>query len=146
MRRTSLTLALVLAALVAGACGGAAASPAPPATDTAANVVEVRLTDALRIEPDPIVVPAGVPVTFRVTNTGAAEHEFYVGDEAAQAEHEQQMAEPGMGHDDPNGIEVAPGATGELTMTFDAPGQTLAGCHVPGHYPGGMKATITIGG
>lgn len=42
-----------------------------------------------------------------------------------------------MAHADPNGIEVAPGATEELTMTFDATGETRAGCHFPGHYPGG---------
>lgn len=105
----------------------------------------MRLTDALRIEPDPITVSTGVPVTFRITNAGAMEHEFYVGDDGAQADHEQEMAQGGMAHDDPNGIEVGPGATEELTMTFDTAGETLAGCHVPGHYPAGMKAVIRIG-
>ena len=52
----------------------------------------------------------------------------------------------GMAHDDPAGISVMPGETKELTHTFDAAGQTLAGCHVAGHYGGGMKATITVEG
>ena len=44
-------------------------------------------------------VPGGVPVTFVVTNTGAIDHEFYLGDEDAQAEHEQEMTDDGR--DDP---------------------------------------------
>ncbi len=136
---------LVWIALVIAACGGGGSTPAAPGTQSATNVVEVRLTDALRIEPDPISIAVGVPVTFRVTNTGATEHEFYVGDEEAQAEHEQEMSQGGMAHDDPNGITVAPGATEELTLTLQAAGQTIAGCHIPGHYPAGMKAVITIG-
>lgn len=39
-----------------------------------------------------MTVPAGVPVTFLVTNAGSTEHAFYLGDEAAQAEHEQEMS------------------------------------------------------
>lgn len=49
-----------------------------------------------------------------------------------------------QGDDDASGLTVAPGATEELTLTFDEPGETLAGCHIPGHYPAGMKAVITI--
>jgi uncharacterized cupredoxin-like copper-binding protein len=143
-RRWFAPVALALAAVI-GACGAGGSTPSTPGTQVPSGVVEVRLTDTLRIEPDPILVPVGVPVTFRVTNTGVAEHEFYVGDETAQAEHEEDMAHGGMAHDDPNGISVAPGATGELTITFDAAGETLAGCHVPGHYAGGMKAVVRIG-
>ena len=92
-----------------------------------------------------MTVPAGVPVTFVITNAGVIDHEFYLGDEAAQTAHEAEMQEMGaMGHDDPEGIAVDPGETRELTYTFDDPGETLAGCHVVGHYGGGMKATITI--
>lgn len=93
-----------------------------------------------------MTVPAGVPVTFVVTNAGSAEHEFYLGDEAAQAAHEQEMMSGGMAHDDPAGISVKPGETNELMYTFAEPGETLAGCHVVGHYGGGMKATITVTG
>lgn len=37
-----------------------------------------------------------------------------------------------------------PGETKELTHTFAQAGETLAGCHVAGHYSGGMKAAITV--
>ena len=146
-------IAIVLAACTTGGgassapTGSAAASPAAsPSGSAAATRIDVTLTDALKIEPATMTVPAGVPVTFVVTNTGSTEHEFYLGDEAAQNEHEEEMQAGGMMHDDPNGISVAAGETKELTHTFDAAGDTLAGCHVAGHYAGGMKATITVEG
>jgi uncharacterized cupredoxin-like copper-binding protein len=86
-----------------------------------------------------------VPVTFVVTNAGSTAHEFYLGDEAAQAAHELEMQEMGgMSHDEPDGIAVDPGETKVLTHTFTRPGETLAGCHVAGHYGGGMKAVIKV--
>jgi uncharacterized cupredoxin-like copper-binding protein len=96
------------------------------------------------MEPTSMTVPAGIPVTFVITNTGAIDHEFVLGDEEAQAEHEAEMAAGGMRHDEPEGVAVAPGESKELTYTFTEAGETLAGCHFPGHYGGGMKATITV--
>jgi uncharacterized cupredoxin-like copper-binding protein len=161
-----LTALIAAGTVLVAACGGGSPSTAPtsPPTDaptapataaatpavptpgpTAATRIDVQLTDALRIEPADMRVPAGVPVTFVVTNTGALDHEFYLGDEAAQLAHAQEMADMGgMIHDEPEGIGVKPGETKELTYTFPAPGVTLAGCHVNGHYLGGMKATITV--
>jgi uncharacterized cupredoxin-like copper-binding protein len=144
-------LALIpAAALFVAACasgGGATTAPsAPPASSAAATRIEVNLTDALKIEPATMTVPAGMPVTFVVTNSGTTDHEFYLGDETAQAEHEQEMMSGGMAHDDPAGIAVKPGETRELTYTFAEAGKTLAGCHVIGHYGGGMKAEITVSG
>ena len=106
----------------------------------------MQLTDALEMMPSELAVPAGEPVTFVVTNAGTIDHEFYLGDEAAQAAHEQEMQEMGgMGHDEEMGIGVKPGETKELTVTFPETGSILAGCHVAGHYAGGMKARVEIG-
>ena len=138
-------LGLVPLVLLAAACstGGTASTP----TSGAPTRINVTLTDALRMEPSAMTVPAGVPVTFVVTNAGVIDHEFYLGDEAAQAEHEQEMQSMGgMMHDEPEGIALDPGQTKELTFTFADPGDTLAGCHVTGHYAGGMRATISIVG
>ena len=150
-RHLALAPALIL---VVAACsgGGATASPSVAAASPsaagpagpAAQTIEVKLTDSLRMEPAEITVKAGQPVTFVLTNAGAVDHEFYLGDEAAQAEQEQLMASGQMAHDTPEGISLKPGETKELTYTFEAPGQTLAGCHVAGHYAGGMKAMITV--
>jgi len=144
---------VVSAVLLLAACstgGGATTGPsasAAPAASAPATRVDVTLTDALKIEPATMTVTAGVPVTFVVTNSGATDHEFYLGHEAAQAEHEKEMASMGgMAHDEPEGILVKPGETKELTYTFAEAGATLAGCHVAGHYGGGMKAAITVTG
>lgn len=136
-------LALVpLFLLVVGCSAGNTGSPPPSA---AATRIDVTLSDALRIEPATITVPGGVPVTFVVTNVGLIDHEFYLGDEQAQVEHEQEMQSMGgMMHAEPEGIALEPGETKELTYTFAEPGETLAGCHVTGHYPGGMKASIAV--
>ncbi len=150
MRRSFLSLigatAILLSACSTG--GGAVSAPAgSPVVASAASAtrIEVSLTDSLRIEPAAITVPAGVPVTFVITNSGGTDHEFYLGDEAAHAAHEKEMAAMGgMGHDEPEGIPVKPGQTRELTYTFAQPGQTLAGCPVAGHFGAGMKAAITI--
>jgi uncharacterized cupredoxin-like copper-binding protein len=150
MRSTRL-LALAVLAAVTAACtvGGGATTPpdrsAAPSVPAAGTRVEVALTDALRMEPASITVPAGVPITFVVTNSGAIDHEFYLGDEAAQTEHAAEMTEMGgMTHDEPDGIALEPGETKELIHTFDSAGISLAGCHVAGHYSAGMKAEIAV--
>lgn len=151
MRPTLLALAAIAALVVAACTGGGTATSRPSLTPSQATAspslstrIEVQLNDAFQIVPASMSVPAGVPVTFVVTNDGVLPHEFYLGDDAAQAEHEAEMAAGGMSHDEPAGINVEPGATKELTFTFGAAGSMLAGCHVAGHYAAGMKASIIV--
>lgn len=118
-----------------------------PAPTVAPATIAVTLTDMMRMEPMAMEVRAGVPTTFIVTNVGKIVHEFTLGDADTQDEHEQEMIEMGgmgMTSDEPNAISVAPGETKELVFTFEMPGMALAGCHVMGHYPAGMKATISV--
>ncbi len=154
MRLRHLTLAPTLI-LVAAACSssGSTATPttsasSPPAsasTGTKAQTVEVKLTDALRMEPAQMTVKVGQPMRFVVTNAGATNHEFYLGDEAAQGVHEQEMMSmSGMTRDEPDGIFLKPGETKELTHTFSKAGAFVAGCHETAHYAGGMKAAIAV--
>lgn len=150
MRLRHLALAPALALIVA-ACSGGGSTPSPstptspsPAASAAAQRIEVTLTDSLKMEPAEMTVKAGQPITFVVTNTGAIDHEFYLGDEAMQAEQEQMMQSGEMVHDTAEGISLKPGETKELTYKFDTAGMTLAGCHVAGHYAAGMKAAITV--
>lgn len=123
-----------------------ATSIVSPAPGSSPQVIAVAVTDALRIEPAQMTVRVGQPVTFVVTNPGLLNHEFYVGDAAAQAEHEFEMAarHAAVATDTETGIAVGPGQTRELTITFPSAGESLAGCHILNHYVGGMKATITI--
>lgn len=153
---------LAALALVAAACTGSGSSAdwsfGPSATQPAASAsaesaaaaptrIEVTLSDSMTIGPAAMTVPAGQPITFVVTNSGTVFHEFTLGDAAEQAAHDTEMMEAGgmsMPKDEENAIGVQPGQTKELTYMFDAAGETLAGCHVIGHYAAGMKATITI--
>lgn len=107
--------------------------------------IAVRLTDDFRIEPDTISLPAGVPIAFVVTNSGLLPHEFVIGDEAAQQAHEEMMrTADAMEHDMDGAVAVAAGETRVLSWVFPQPGETMAGCHVPGHYEAGMRATIRV--
>ena len=110
------------------------------------RTIEVRMSDDLRFDPATIDVEPGETVRFELTNEGEAVHEFLIGDEAAQAEFEEEMAGGEGHHDTDAGMAVDPGQTETFEYTFpDTAGELLAGCHEPGHYDGGMIATINVG-
>jgi uncharacterized cupredoxin-like copper-binding protein len=158
-RAAAPTLTLVLALTIA-ACGQetgttetdsttgtefAFGSPADAAD--ADRVIEIQTTDALRFEPADITVAPGETVTFRLTNDGSVVHDFTLGDQATQDEHEAEMSEmDGMAHDEPNVVTVPAGETVELTWTFGDEGIVLVGCHQPGHYAAGMTGRIAVQG
>ncbi len=103
--------------------------------------IEVDANDDLTFDPADIQVTAGETITFVVTNTGSIPHDFTIGDEATQDAHEEEMAEMiesgEMGeHADPNAVVLEAGETGTV----------LIGCHQPGHYAGGMKGAVEVGG
>ncbi len=105
------------------------------------------MTDELRFEPAEFRFQAGETVRFEVTNAGAIVHEFLIGDEAAQEQFEMEMSEgDGMAHDGDAGVSIEPGESETFEYTFSEAGELLAGCHEPGHYDGGMQATIAIEG
>ncbi|MDQ2683539.1 MAG: heavy metal translocating P-type ATPase, partial [Chloroflexota bacterium] len=112
------------------------------------RTIEIAAGDDLRFDPAEITVTEGETVAFVVTNTGALPHEFVIGDAEVQDEHEVEMAEgeedmDEMG-DKPYAIDVPAGETVTLVYTFDEAGETLIGCHVPGHYPAGMRGVIRV--
>lgn len=145
--RRALGALMIATALTAAACGsGEEAKPT-----TGSKTIEVSMTDN-EFTPNSFDVEAGQEVTFRFTNDGSVDHEAIVGDKEEQAAHEAEMSGDsggdmeGMDHggSDTDAITVKPGDTGELTQTFDSTGNVILGCHVPGHYDAGMKATISV--
>lgn len=116
----------------------------------ATRVIEIAAKDDFSFEPASVTVAAGDTVTFRVENVGVIPHDFTLGDSQLQDEHEQEMAEMSPDsmaeNDEPNAFTLASGETNEMTWRFTEVGEILFGCHVPGHYPAGMKGTITIQG
>ena len=147
--RARFALAAVAVLAAAGCSSHEGLSAAPDRT------VDVTMVDNA-FEPTSVSVKTGETITFRFTNTGAVRHEGVIGDDAVQEEHRTDMAtsstEADDGHGDDGGhggatsVTVEPGATGELTHTFDEGGTVLIGCHEPGHWEAGMRATIAVSG
>ncbi|MGI8574989.1 MAG: cupredoxin domain-containing protein [Egibacteraceae bacterium] len=123
---------------------------APAQASQADRTVVIEASDEMAFDPDSVDVPAGEVITFEVENIGKIPHDFTLGDEHAQEEHEQEMAESmesggmEMAHDDPNVMTVEPGETGSLTWSFTESGTVLYGCHQPGHYEAGMVGAVVI--
>lgn len=161
-RRVSLAAAVITLLLIAAACGGDASTttttmsdddmssefafgaPADPAD--ADRTIEITSSDDLTFTPSEITVTQGEIITFRVINEGEIPHDFTLGDQATQDEHEEAMAEmEGMSMpDEPNAIQVAAGETREITWQFTEAGVVLIGCHQVGHYDAGMRGEITV--
>lgn len=152
MRRPLPLLAAVAGiAVVAAACGGDDSTDTAD-SDRADRTVQIRMVD-IAFEPDRVDVAAGETVRFVFTNDGDVAHDAFVGDRAAQADHEQQMRDAdddsgsgmdheGGGEEGDGAITVEPGGTGELTYTFEEAGTVEIGCHQPGHYDAGMKIDV----
>ena len=151
--RKALAVAPLSVILALAACGDDdAASPSD-------GTVEIVMVDNA-FEPDSVDVDVCETVRFVFTNQGDIAHDAFIGDEAAQEEHEAEMheAEQDMngdmddeaaGDDEAHGdeedaISLEPGETGEITYTFDEPGEILIGCHEPGHYDAGMIVTVNV--
>src|SRR6266545_3717486 len=153
---------LVAIAFVALAVGAAAlyfarsemGSPTPMPMETVntqpvSRTIQVDTTDALRFTPEQLTVRTGETVAFEIRNPGAVPHEFFIGTPAEQQEHEREMASGAPMHAEQGQVafvDVPAGQSVRLVHTFDNPGTLEYGCHVPGHYPAGMRGTITISG
>ena len=150
---------LVAIALVALAVGAAALyfarsemgtpTEMPMASETVntrpvSRTIQVDTTDTLRFVPDHVDVRAGETIAFEIRNAGNLPHEFFIGTPEEQLEHEREMASGAPMHAEPGQIDVPAGQTVRLVYTFEQAGTLEYGCHVPGHYPAGMRGTITV--
>jgi uncharacterized cupredoxin-like copper-binding protein len=152
--------ALAVGALTLAACGDdddtTAATESSAGTESSPRTVEIDMLD-IEFSPDEVDVEAGETVRFVFHNEGAVTHDAFIGDEAAQEDHEMEMRgegemsdmgdEGGEGHDsmgDEGGITVMPGETGEITHTFAEGDDLLIGCHEAGHYDAGMRIMINM--
>ena len=152
-------LAAALVGLIATACGGGngdhssmnnGSTDATGAAAAPTRTVNVAMVD-IAYEPKTLSVQQGERIEFVFDNKGSIRHDAFIGDAAAQADHEKEMGkEDSMAgdHDKANkadtGITVDPGQTGRLTYAFDKPGTIEIGCHEPGHYAAGMKVIVTV--
>jgi len=131
-----------------GGMGGADTSAFGEAAEahTAERTLTVSMFDTFSFEPPEIAVAEGETIAFEVTNEGEVPHEFVLGHDAFQQEHEAEMSEMGneLPADEPFAISVQPGDTKTLAWAFTEPGTFEYACHVSGHYAAGMVGTITV--
>ena len=93
-------------------------------------------------DPATVRVPAGLPITFVITNTDPIDHEWIVGDAAT---HERHRTGTEPVHDArPTEITIPAGTERRTTVTFAASGSELFICHLPGHEAYGMVGTVVI--
>jgi len=140
---TALT-ALVIVATPLAACGSDNTGDQASKAD---QMVTVTMTDNA-YTPKNISAKAGESLTFKFVNDGQMTHEAYIGSEKDQEGHAAEMMGDDGGHSmNMSGdgvVTVKPGKDAVLTKTFDETGTMVIGCHQPGHWESGMKATVTI--
>lgn len=138
-RKAAMLAVFSSAALILSACGGGG-----PRT------IEISALDELAFDPAQVGVEPGETVRFVVTNAGEALHEFVLGPEHVQMAH-QEASEMGEEHGGMHvegqlaALELPPGETREVEVTFEEAGDVIFGCHEPGHYEGGMVGTVRVG-
>jgi uncharacterized cupredoxin-like copper-binding protein len=111
------------------------------------RTVEITMADTMMFSPNAISVKKGDVILFKHTNNGAMMHEFVLGTPESLDEHAEMMKKfPGMEHEEPYMLHVAPGKTGQIIWKFSKSGSFAFGCLIPGHYQTGMKGTVVVEG
>jgi uncharacterized cupredoxin-like copper-binding protein len=141
-------------ALAAGSHGGGHGHDDGPAESAigkpgvAAKVsrtVTVEMSDAMRYTPSDIQAKKGETIRLLVKNTGKVKHEMSLGSEKDLLEHLEVMKKfPGMEHDEPGKLTLAPGTEGEIVWQFSKAGTVNFACLMPGHYEAGMKGQVKV--
>jgi uncharacterized cupredoxin-like copper-binding protein len=114
------------------------------------NPTTIRMSiEGYHFVPDHIAVHEGETVRFLITNPTDRAHELFIGTPAEQdadeARHEgaSPMEQPGMSRYG-YGIFLPAYGNGEFDYHFTVANGIMIGCHLPGHWAAGMRATITV--
>lgn len=111
----------------------------------ATRTVEIRMQDSMRFTPDQLQVLEGETLRLRVVNQGQMLHEIVIGTPQALEAHAAMMKKfPNMEHDEPYMAHVPVGQRGEITWTFNRPGEFAFACLIPGHFDAGMRGTVIV--
>lgn len=113
--------------------------------DGVGRTVSIRMTDAMRFEPDTLQIRQGETVRLILRNDGRMMHEMVIGTHAALAEHAEAMRKfPDMEHDEAYMAHVSQGRQGEILWHFNQAGEFGFACLIPGHYEAGMQGRIVV--
>jgi uncharacterized cupredoxin-like copper-binding protein len=109
------------------------------------RTVKIDMADTMRYSPAQITVRQGETVRFEARNSGKTMHEIVLGTMKELQEHAELMKKhPGMEHDEPYMVHVAPGKSGHIVWQFTKAGEFYYGCLVPGHFEAGMLGKIHV--
>lgn len=142
--------AMSTVALAAGSHAGGHADAAtvygkPGVAAKVDRTIQVDMSDNMRFTPADISVKRGETIRFVIKNVGRLPHEFSLGTRQELEEHYEQMKKfPGMVHDEPNKISLAPGKQGEVIWQFTNSGAVDFACLHVGHYEAGMKGLVKV--
>lgn len=109
--------------------------------------IKVAMLDSMRFvfEPQLNNLRHGETIEFVVTNDGAIQHEFSIGNAEDQVKHAEMMRKmPNMKHEDPNTVSLAAGGTARLKWKFMGDDTVVFACNIPGHFEAGMKHVLPI--
>lgn len=121
-------IALVLLAVVAGAC-----APAAP------RAVGITIHYS-HYTPAQVDVPAGVPITFTIRNDDPIDHEWLLGDMAMHERH--RLGTEAVHAARPDELTVPARSTVTTTLTFPTAMTLQYMCHLPGHEAYGMVGLL----
>lgn len=109
------------------------------------RTITVDMTDNMRFTPTDIKVKKGETIRFVVKNSGQVPHEMSLGTEKELLAHLEIMKKfPGMEHDEPGKLTLAPGKQGEILWQFTRTGSVNFACLMPGHFEAGMKGAVNV--
>jgi uncharacterized cupredoxin-like copper-binding protein len=109
------------------------------------RTIHINGDDSMRFTPSQITVKQGETIRFVVQNSGKTMHEAVLGTMADLKEHAELMRKfPGMEHEEPYMVHVAPGQSGEMIWQFTQAGEFFFGCLVAGHFEAGMLGRIQV--
>lgn len=109
------------------------------------RTIALRMTDAMRFEPERIEVREGDTVRLRVANRGSLLHEIVLGTPQALGAHAELMKKyPVMEHDEAHMAHVPSGRQGDIVWTFNRTGEFAYACLIPGHFEAGMVGKIVV--
>ena len=122
-------IAVASAAALSAGCGSAGESDTGPAAVT--KTIEIVATEYTFAGDPATVINAGDTVRIVVRNEGGLRHELQLLDPDARLIDRTERLEPG--------------ASGEITVTFESPGVYQVICDIDDHLSRGQRASFTIG-
>lgn len=139
LRWRTLASLLAIAALALSACANG---------DKASTELSVTTTE-FQFSPQTWTVPAGEEISIDITNNGTVVHEWVllkpgvtITSETDLPDTEEELLADFVYVED----EVDPGTTKTLVFTAPAAGSYQVICAIPGHFGGGMEASLTVTG